>query len=92
MYLTILVLLVPVMILLKLIYSVIYIPWKLEKHFRKQGIKGPGYRLIYGNSKQIKRYISEAESKSVLFNHNVMHRIAPAYYNWSAIYGKTYLY
>ncbi|PHT55799.1 hypothetical protein CQW23_04285 [Capsicum baccatum] len=80
------------MILLKLIYSVIYIPWKLEKHFRKQGIKGPGYRLIYENSKQIKRYISEAESKSVLFNHNVLHRIAPAYYNWSDIYGKTYLY
>lgn len=85
-------LLLPVIFLLKFIYSVIYIPWKFEKHFRKQGIGGPGYRLIYGNSEEIKRQISEAESKSVPFNHNVLHRIAPHYYNWSAIYGETFLW
>ncbi|XP_055834612.1 cytochrome P450 734A1 [Solanum dulcamara] len=80
------------LILLKFIYSVIYIPWKFENHFRKQGIRGPGYRLIYGNTEEIKRQIGEAESISIPFNHNVLHRIAPHYYNWSANYGKTFLW
>lgn len=94
MYLTVLsiLLLLPVIFIFKFIYSVIYLPWKFEKHFRKQGIRGPGYRLIYGNTEEIKRQISEAESKSIPFNHNVLHRIAPQYYNWSAIYGKTFLW
>ncbi|KAG5613276.1 hypothetical protein H5410_024557 [Solanum commersonii] len=94
MYLTVLsiLLLLPVIFIFKFIYSVIYLPWKFEKHFRKQGIRGPGYRLIYGNTEEIKRQISEAESKSIPFNHNVLHRIAPQYHNWSAIYGKTFLW
>lgn len=70
----------------------IYLPLKFEKHFRKQGIRGPGYRLIYGNTEEIKQKISEAESKSIPFNHNILHRIAPHYYNWSAVYGKTFLW
>lgn len=70
----------------------IYLPLKFEKHFRKQGIRGPGYRLIYGNTEEIKQQISEAESKSIPFNHNILHRIAPHYYNWSAVYGKTFLW
>ncbi|CAN4122812.1 unnamed protein product [Withania somnifera] len=93
MYLKLLaILLFPVIFVVKLIYSVIYIPWKFEKHFREQGIRGPDYRLIYGNSEEVKRQISEAESKSVPLNHNVLHRIAPHYYNWSAMYGKTFLW
>ncbi|XP_015071474.1 cytochrome P450 734A1 [Solanum pennellii] len=94
MYLTVftILLFLPVTFLFKFIYSVIYLPLKFEKHFRKQGIRGPGYRLIYGNTEEIKQQISEAESKSIPFNHNVLHRIAPHYYNWSAIYGKTFLW
>nr|XP_016509244.1 PREDICTED: cytochrome P450 734A1-like [Nicotiana tabacum] len=93
MYLTVLmILLLLLTFLFKFIYSVIYIPYKFGNHFRKQGIGGPSYRLIYGNSEEIKRQISKAESKSVPFNHNVLHRIAPHYYNWSAKYGKTFLF
>lgn len=93
MYLTVLmILLLLLTFLFKFIYSVIYIPYKFGNHFRKQGIGGPSYRLIYGNSEEIKRQIRKAESKSVPFNHNVLHRIAPHYYNWSAKYGKTFLF
>lgn len=94
MYLTVftILLFLPVTFLFKFIYSVIYLPLKFEKHFRKQGIRGPGYRLIYGNTEEIKQKISEAESKSIPFNHNILHRIAPHYYNWSAVYGKTFLW
>ncbi|XP_016568603.2 cytochrome P450 734A1 [Capsicum annuum] len=76
----------------KFTYSVIYIPWKFKNHFIKQGIRGPDYRLIYGNTDEIRRQISEAESKSGPFNHNVLHRIAPQYCNWSGIYGNTFLW
>ncbi|KAL2521024.1 Cytochrome [Forsythia ovata] len=34
----------------------------------------------------------EAESKSIPFCHDILFRVSPHYYKWSAIYGKTYLF
>lgn len=34
----------------------------------------------------------KAESKSIPFNQDILHRIAPHYYQWSAKYGKTFLF
>ncbi|PIN12475.1 Cytochrome P450 CYP4/CYP19/CYP26 subfamily [Handroanthus impetiginosus] len=78
--------------LVKLIYASIVLPWKIRKHFRKQGINGPPYRLIYGNSEEIKQLLKEAELKPIPFSHNILHRVSPHYYKWSAIYGKTFLF
>lgn len=71
---------------------VFWVPWKIQKHFRKQGVEGPGYRPIFGNAKEIMKMTSEAESKSIPFNQDILHRISPHYYQWSAKYGKTFLY
>uniref|UniRef100_A0A2P2JFW3 Cytochrome P450 734A1 n=1 Tax=Rhizophora mucronata TaxID=61149 RepID=A0A2P2JFW3_RHIMU len=85
---------IPVLIIyiLKFIYSTIWAPWKIEVHFKKQGISGPGYRPIFGNSLDIRRLFAQAQSKSVPFNHDVLHRVSPFYYEWSRTYGKTFLY
>ncbi|KAL2498360.1 Cytochrome [Abeliophyllum distichum] len=34
----------------------------------------------------------EAESKSIPFCHDILFRVSPPYYKWSAIYGKTFLF
>ncbi|KAL0391985.1 UNVERIFIED_CONTAM: cytochrome [Sesamum radiatum] len=78
--------------LLKLLYAVIWLPWKIGSHFKKQGIKGPPYRLIYGNSEEITQLIKDAASKSIPFSHDILHRVSPHYYKWSAMYGKTVLF
>ena len=79
-------------ILWKFIYSFIWVPWRIENHFQKQGIRGPGYRLISGNTNEIKSIFAKALSKPIPFDHDIIHRTAPFYYRWSIKYGKTFLY
>ncbi|WCJ35277.1 cytochrome P450 family 721 subfamily A polypeptide 1 [Euphorbia peplus] len=89
----ILLFLLPLILLLKLLHSIIYIPLKIKHHFNKQSITGPNYRPIIGNSAEIRRLYIEAKSKSISSsNHDVLHHAAPFYFRWSKMYGKTYLY
>ncbi|KAJ6880769.1 cytochrome P450 734A1 [Populus alba x Populus x berolinensis] len=44
-------------------------------------------------SAEIRRlFAAAAESKSTCINHDILHRVAPLYYEWSRKYGKTFLY
>ncbi|XWS21081.1 hypothetical protein CRYUN_Cryun30bG0024800 [Craigia yunnanensis] len=77
----------------KFVYSIIWIPWRIQNHFKRQGVTGPGYRPIFGNSAEIRRQFAEAQSKPAsLYHHDVLHRVAPFYYRWSNMYGKPFLY
>ncbi|WCJ35278.1 cytochrome P450 family 721 subfamily A polypeptide 1 [Euphorbia peplus] len=88
-----LLLLLPLILFLKLIYSIILIPLTIQHHFNKQGITGPNYRPIIGNSSEFRPIYAQAKSKSISSsNHNVLHRADPYYYRWSQMYGKTFLY
>ncbi|KAG2666583.1 hypothetical protein I3843_15G068500 [Carya illinoinensis] len=79
--------------LLKFVYSFVWVPRRIENHFRKQGVRGPGYRLITGNSAEIRRIYADAQSKPMItFDHDILHRAAPFYFRWSGMYGKTFLY
>jgi hypothetical protein len=79
--------------ILKLTRSIIWVPLRIQAHFKKQGISGPKYRFFFGNSAEIRRlFAAAAESKSTCINHDVLHRVAPLYYEWSRKYGKTFLY
>ncbi|XP_022936841.1 cytochrome P450 734A1 [Cucurbita moschata] len=79
-------------ILLKFLYSTFWLPWRFQIHFRKQGIKGPPYRPIIGNSTDIRRLFAEAQSKPIPFHHDILSRALPFYFRWSGEYGKTFLY
>lgn len=89
---TILVILVAV--LTKFVYSILWVPYKIQHHFYKQGIGGPGYRPIFGNTAERRRLVKEALSKPIAppFHHNILHRVFPTYSVWSKMHGKTYLY
>ncbi|KAJ0587695.1 putative cytochrome P450 [Helianthus annuus] len=82
-------------ILFTILFKYIWIPMRIQLHFRRQGVKGPGYRPIFGNSAGIqRRMIAKAlSSRSFSFNHEgVVERVMPQYYNWSKVYGDTFLY
>ncbi|KAJ4966647.1 hypothetical protein NE237_018496 [Protea cynaroides] len=74
------------------VYYVIWVPWRIQLHFQKQGIRGPGYRPIFGNTVEYRELNEEAHSKSMGFNHEIEKRVIPHYQRWSSIYGKTFLY
>ncbi|KAG9153040.1 hypothetical protein Leryth_012311 [Lithospermum erythrorhizon] len=93
MYLLIpLVLLVILFVIFVFLYQNIWIPLEIQRHFRRQGIPGPNYYPLYGNTREIKGDIAEAELSSMLFNHDIVHRVHPHSYKWSAIFGKTFIY
>ncbi|KAI9201155.1 hypothetical protein LWI28_019051 [Acer negundo] len=72
---------------------VIWVPFRIQHHFKKQGISGPGYRPITGNSADIRRLYVEAQSKPISpVDHDILHRASPFYHRWSRMYGKNFLY
>ncbi|WJX84439.1 hypothetical protein P8452_67015 [Trifolium repens] len=77
---------------LKTLNSIFWVPYKIQRHFRNQGISGPTYRPIFGNSSQIKRFHAETKSDANQFNHDILKRVVPFYHIWSCMYGKTFLY
>ncbi|KAE8731357.1 disco-interacting protein 2-like protein B-A-like [Hibiscus syriacus] len=81
--------------LLKFAYSTIWIPMRIQSHFKRQGITGPGYRPIFGNMAEIGCLFEEATSKpSPLHDgdHDILPWVAPIYHVWSNMYGKPFLY
>lgn len=80
---------------LKLIHSLFWVPHKLHRHFLRQGVAGPPYRPLFGNTAEIRRMYEEAQSKpltSFPLDSDITHRVMPFYSNWAAQYGKTFLY
>ncbi|KAI3820190.1 hypothetical protein L1987_14048 [Smallanthus sonchifolius] len=78
-----------------ILFKYIWIPLRIQLHFRQQGIRGPSYRPIFGNTAGIRRrMIAEVESShAASFKHEgVVERVMPHYYNWSKVYGDPFLY
>ncbi|KAK9931733.1 hypothetical protein M0R45_018999 [Rubus argutus] len=67
-------------------------PTRLQNLMALQGIKGPSYRLIHGNTKQISDMKKETVSSSTtLFSHNTFSQVQPHIHLWTKRYGKIYL-
>ncbi|KAL4273086.1 hypothetical protein GQ457_13G008650 [Hibiscus cannabinus] len=80
---------------LKFAYSTLWIPFRIQSHFKRQGISGPGYRPLFGNTPEIGRQFGEAMSRpSPLHDgdHDILPRVAPFYRIWSNMYGKPFLF
>lgn len=64
-------------------------PRKIEEHFSKQGIRGPPYRFLVGNAKELVSLMLKASSQSMSFSdHNILPRVLPFYHHWKKIYGE----
>lgn len=63
-------------------------PKKIEKHFDRQGIKGPPYRFFIGNFKELVSLMLAASSHPMPnFSHNILPRVLSFYHHWKKIYG-----
>ncbi|KAE9450392.1 hypothetical protein C3L33_17710, partial [Rhododendron williamsianum] len=56
-----------------------------------QGIRGPSYRLIHGNIKEILNMKTATMSKPMGLSHNIFPRLDPHLQSWLNIYGKNLL-
>ncbi|CAL2231963.1 unnamed protein product [Prunus armeniaca] len=80
-----------VLVLIKILHKLWWAPARLQKLMASQGIKGPPYRLIHGNTKDISNMIKEAMSKpkSLSSSHDVLSVVQPHVHSWTKIYGKS---
>ncbi|KDP35171.1 hypothetical protein JCGZ_10705 [Jatropha curcas] len=59
---------------------------------RSQGIKGPSYKLFYGNIKEIIHMTKRASSNSMELSHQVFPTVLPHFQSWMNLYGKNFLW
>ncbi|RRT49462.1 hypothetical protein B296_00040132 [Ensete ventricosum] len=64
-------------------------PKRLEKHFARQGIRGPPYRFFIGSVTEMVGMMLEASSEPMTpqTSHNILPRVLPFYHYWKKIYG-----
>ncbi|KAL0391984.1 UNVERIFIED_CONTAM: cytochrome [Sesamum radiatum] len=76
------------------LHKIIWLPLKIQNHFAKQGVSGPGYRPVVGNLAEIRQLlVAEEELKPTSsITHDVAHRVTPHYSKWSKLYGKNFLF
>ncbi|XP_060669611.1 cytochrome P450 CYP749A22-like isoform X3 [Ziziphus jujuba] len=78
-------------IIIKIIYKLWWRPTRVQKLMRSRGIKGPSYRFIHGNTKEILSMKNKAMEKPMSLSHNIFSRVQPHIDSWIKIYGKNYL-
>ncbi|MBA0827634.1 hypothetical protein Goarm_012404 [Gossypium armourianum] len=91
-----LVILVPCSLLLialiKFLYDYLWVPLSIQHMLNSQGIKGPPYRFIHGNNKEIIKMRKEAMSKPKALTHDIFAKTQPHMYSWIKKYGKNFVY
>nr|XP_008339765.2 cytochrome P450 CYP749A22-like [Malus domestica] len=67
-------------------------PTRIQKRMASQGIKGPSYKLIYGNGKEITSMTKETMSRPMsTSSHDISSYVLPHDHLWTNIYGKSFL-
>ncbi|CAN6588748.1 unnamed protein product [Malus baccata var. baccata] len=80
-----------VSVLVKVLHKLWWTPTRISKLMASQGIRGPPYRFIHGNTKQIATMRKEAMSKPKDLSHDILSVVQPHMHSWIMIYGKNYL-
>ncbi|GMJ01823.1 PHYB ACTIVATION TAGGED SUPPRESSOR 1 [Hibiscus trionum] len=77
--------------LIKFLYDCLWTPLRIQRMLNSQGIKGPPYRFIHGNNREVAKMRQEAFSKPSGLTHDIFPKVQPHMYSWIKQYGKNYL-
>lgn len=78
------ILLIPV----RFLYNLWWIPFRVKNILQSQGLKGPAYKFIHGNTKEIIEMKKQARSSPMdVSSHDIYPRIHPHLYLWMKLYG-----
>ena len=76
-----------VFVLIKILHKLWWTPTRIQKMMKAQGIKGPPYRLIHGNTKEISDMKKEVMRRPKNLSHDIVSGVVPHIHSWSQIYG-----
>ncbi|XP_073131561.1 cytochrome P450 CYP749A22-like isoform X2 [Henckelia pumila] len=75
-----------------ILYKLWLIPFRIQLELESQGIKGPPYKFIYGNTKEIIQMKKQISSTPMDLSHDIFPRLQPHLYSWSKIYGDVFVF
>lgn len=80
-------------ILCKQLIKLLWRPYVITRHFRKQGVLGPKYRFLTGSVLEMKSLADAAKEIELdIHSHDILPRSLPHFYTWMNQYGGVYLY
>ncbi|XP_076958186.1 cytochrome P450 CYP749A22-like [Bidens hawaiensis] len=83
---------VSVSAVIKLFYKMWWVPTRITRIMSRQGIKGPPYQFIHGNTKEIATMKEQAANTPFTdVSHDIYPRIQPHFSTWFRLYGKIFL-
>ncbi|XP_050237849.1 cytochrome P450 CYP749A22-like [Mercurialis annua] len=78
--------------LIKFLRRVWWTPIRIQSMLRSQGIDGPSYKFIHGNSIEIADMERNASSNPTELSHHLLFpTVLPHIYSWTKLYGKNFL-
>lgn len=60
---------------------------QLQKLMKSQGIEGPQYKLLHGNTKEANDMNAEAMKKTMELSHDIFPKVLPHIHAWMKLYG-----
>ncbi|KAJ8760493.1 hypothetical protein K2173_015160 [Erythroxylum novogranatense] len=66
-------------------------PIHVQSVLRSQGVKGPSYKILHGNIKEIHVMRNKMLSSPMELSHQIYPRILPHVYLWTKLHGKNYV-
>ncbi|KAK3039786.1 hypothetical protein RJ639_027099 [Escallonia herrerae] len=77
----------PLLVLIRFLHKVWWIPIRIQHVVRSQGIKGPSYKFLHGNTKEISNMTRESMASPMDdLSHDIFPRILPHVHSWINIY------
>lgn len=77
-----------VLALIKFLHKVWWIPIRMQYKMKLQGITGPPYKFLHGNTKEISNMRRDSMGKPVDdLSHHIFPRILPHVHSWMNKYG-----
>ncbi|BBG94385.1 tRNAse Z4, partial [Prunus dulcis] len=80
-----------VLAFINILHKLWWTPIRIQKLMALQGIKGPSYRFIHGNTKEISNMKKEVMGRPHILSHDIFSVVQPHVHSWTNIYGKNYL-
>lgn len=80
-------------VLVKTVNKIWWKPLRMKKFFESQGISGPPYRLLYGNTVEVIQMMEKVNSVPMeLSRHDILPRVLPEIHYWTNFYGENFVY
>ncbi|XP_062111321.1 cytochrome P450 CYP749A22-like [Humulus lupulus] len=75
----------------KVYHKLWWTPTRIQYLMASRGIRGPSYRFVQGNAKEMWIMREEAMRTPMGLSHNIYHKVQPNFHSWFKLYGKNFL-